>query len=188
MVVQELGLPNEFAYLINMGIRLQIKNYVFGIFENFMQIYTNLKEDNYERNLKAENETQVTLLKQKRAKFNKSNNPQQPVIFTTVNMSKQTEAKFDSSADNVLKKYVPFLLDAKMEKELGPLTKTRKYRENKFIKPGFLKNKSKFKKNRTNNQHILYYDHNVVIVSKKVLKYYVDYDRIVIDKKILKDY
>jgi hypothetical protein len=166
-----------------MGIRKQIKSYVFALVENFTQNYTNLKEDNYEKNLMAEKESQVTLLRQKR----KKQLPQtvQPVFFTTINTK---EVRFDSSVDNKLKKYTPFMFDVKLETALGPLNKAVRYRDNKVIKPAFLKNKSKLKKNKANNQHILSYDHHVVTISKKVLKYYVDYDRIVIDKKVLDEY
>ena len=170
-----------------MSIRRQIKAYVFNIFENFTQIYTNIKEDIYDKNLKAEKESQVTLLKQKRSKAPiPKPNPTTPLpLFTTINHNKQP--KYDKQLDNPLKKYTPFMFDVKLEKSLGPLTRSKKYKDNKFIKPAFLKNKTKSKKSRTNNQHILYYDHNVVTISKKVLKYYADYDRIIIDKKILEE-
>jgi hypothetical protein len=224
MLVSELDLPMDFLYLINMGIRRQIKTYVFGLFDNFTQIYTNLKEDNYEKNLKNEKENQVTFLRQKRTRFGlpvsmaNSNvistnihvpnglpngvstpsgngiKPANQPLFTTINTAKVETAastttlpKFDKS-DNILKKYVPFMFDVKLEQALGPLTRSKRYMENnKLIKPNFLKSRSKNKKSKTNNQHILHYDHNVVIISKKVLKYYYDYDRIIIDKKVLQE-
>jgi hypothetical protein len=163
---------------------------VFGLFENFTQIYTNLKEDNYEKNLRIEKDQQATLLGRKRNKapIKPVQIAQPPIIFATINTANKEAPKYDPVTDNQLKKYVPFLFDIGMEKSLGPLNRTKRYMGNKLIKPAFLKNKSKLKKNKTNNQHILYYDHNVVTISKKVMKYYVDYDRIIIDKKIFDRY
>ena len=168
-----MKLPHEFTYLISMSIRKQIKSYIFKLFENFTQIYTNLKEDNYEKNLNKEKDNYHSLKNLKSV-------PQIATIFTTIPEIIKPEI-YDKS-DNHINNFLPFMFDVSFDRSLGPLRKTKKYKENKIIKPKFLKNSSKNQKKAHNNGHILFYDIENIIISKKVLKYYVNYDRIIIEK------
>jgi hypothetical protein len=145
-----------------MSIRKQIKDYVFGIFNEFTKIFMNLKEDAYNKKE----------IKEK----------QQATIFATVPNNKP---KFDKK-DNELKSFVPFLFDVKFEEALGPIRRRKTKKNNKVIKPTFLRNPSKINKQRcVNNSHILSYEPSSITISKKVMKYYVDYNRIIIDKSRL---
>jgi hypothetical protein len=158
-----MKLPKEFVFLISMSLRKQIKDYVLGVFNEFSKIFINLKEDAYEKNVKKEiREKQVS-------------------IFSTIPTSKPVYDK----KDNELKSFVPFLFDIKFEKALGPCRRRRIKKNNKLLKPKFLRNSSKLNKKCSNNNYILSCENNNIVVSKKVMKHYVNYDRIVIDKSLL---
>jgi hypothetical protein len=162
MIVSEMRLPKEFVFLISISIRKQIKDYVFNVFNEFSKIFMNIKEDLYDANKKE--------IKEKQA-----------YIFTTITSGKP---KYDKK-DNELKSFVPFLFDVKFEKALGPLRRRKIYRNNKLVKPRFLRNLSKMNKRCSNNSHILSCENNNIVISKKVMKYYVNYDRIIIEKSRL---